>query len=517
MVKGVSDELAAICRISELLCADFDLDRVLDVILQQAVELYDADAGSILMVDGDCLRICRAVNLSEEVIASAEIPLGSSIAGKVAATRKAVLINGKADEAEFPGVVERGEAISSSMCAPMMNRGDLLGVLTVRVRDDRVYDSSNLQFFQVLADHAAMAIATARFLQAERERFESSQRERERTEAVFAHMPDVMVAFGEDYVVHYNNVVAAQVFGGSESMVGEDIRLFFPAVSWKNVFEQMKDRNAVVYLEVQPVGSKGESTWRGAISSWKDSTSGRLYVMIMHDATERLRVERMKTEFMSAVSHELKTPLTSVIGFLELLQEKQLAPERQQKCLSICRDEAQRLLRLIEEVLLVSKLEHGSFHINKSTHYLDELVERLVNSVAERYPSYKFSFTKPKRNVLVEYDEVLVGQVITNLLTNAVKYTPAGKGRIKVRLERQKEQVVVSVTDNGIGIPKDKIPYIFEKFYRVDNSLTRQQGGVGLGLANARHIVESHGGTVWADSVEGKGSKFSFTLPCRSK
>lgn len=508
-------QLSSLYRISDMLCTSFELDGVLDKILKEAVTITCADAGSILLLDDGFLRIRKALKLSPEVIANTRIAVGSGIAGKVVETGEAVLINGKAERVVYGEVVERDVPIASSMCAPMISGGRVLGVLTVRLDEQMLYNEDHLEFFKALANHAATAIRIASLYSVEHERLEMVRNERERMKAIFEHLPDVVVAFNADYVIYYANDVAVRVFGEDCDMVGDDVRMHFPAISWSHVNKELKSRG-FVNLEAQPIHNRGDAVWHGLLKHWNDESLGDSCVMLLHNVTERLRVERMKTEFMSSVSHELKTPLTSIIGFLELLSEKELLPDRRKRCLDICRDEAQRLYRLIEDVLTVSKLESGNFSINMHSNMLDGLISQAVSSMAECYPSYQFTFSSYAENIVCEYDEVLIDRVISNLLSNAVKYTPGEHGRIDTKIERGELGVVVSVQDNGIGIPREKIPYIFEKFYRVDNSLTRQRGGVGLGLANARYIVEKHGGALWVESVEGKGSKFSFTLPNRA-
>ncbi|MBQ7567622.1 hypothetical protein IJT17_02330, partial [bacterium] len=310
------------------------------------------------------------------------------------------------------------------------------------------------------------------------------------------------------------NELAQRALCGNGAMVGEDLRMFFPSSPWPYIRQVLGDNGGFYEFELQPVMSNVETVWRGNITSWTAS-EGEVYVLVLHDVTERVRVERMKTEFMSSVSHELKTPLTSIIGFQELLMERELSRDRQMRCLTICHDESKRLLHLIEDILMVARLENGSFHLHKSHNSLDDLLTKAVSNYAERYPSYTFSLVIGDENVALDYDEVLMNQVVDNLLSNAVKYTPAG-GHVTVRQKLNDKHVVVSVTDDGIGIAREYIPFVFEKFYRVYNSLTRHTGGVGLGLANARHILEEHGGSIWLESQEGKGTTFFFSLPIQA-
>ena len=239
-----------------------------------------------------------------------------------------------------------------------------------------------------------------------------------------------------------------------------------------------------------------------------------LHKLVMGNVTERLQMERRETDFISAVVHELKTPLTSIMGFLELLQEKELTRERQRYFLSICQDESKRLLYLIDNILTSAKLDNA-FQICKNRHDLCALLKKCVGAFEEIYTGYEFALLLAENECFLEYDEVLLRQVVDNLLTNAVKFTPGG-GRIQI-CESVKEQcVIVSVADNGVGIDAQQLPFIFDKFYRADNSLTCSVSGVGLGLSNSRRIIEEHGGTIWAESKENEGAVFFFSLPLPS-
>ncbi len=509
-----AEQLNVLYRISNVLSSGMDLDKILENILNETVDLFAADAGSVMLLENGSLRICKAAKLSDDIVKNTRIPLGHGIAGTVASTGESVLLNGKVDSSQFSDVVERVESISSSMCSAMSYNGKVVGVLTIR-RADTTFTEEQFEFFKSVAAQAAVALEMADLYRHEHERLERTNAEKRHMLSIFSHMADGVLVFDDSFEISFANELAQRMLHAWGPLEGQDVRMFFPSVPWKFIVEGAKNNEVSKEIDLLPVLSHGEEQWRGLLTSWTDE-GVLVHVLVMHDVTERIRVERMKTEFLSSVSHELKTPLTSIIGFLELLMEREMKRERQMRCLSICRDESGRLLRLIEDVLMVAKLENGSFRVSKSHNMIDVLLSEAVSNFAERYPSYTFSYSGDCDKVGVDYDEVLINQVVTNLLSNAVKYTP-NEGRIAVRLMIRNGAVVVSVTDNGVGIPQEKLPFIFEKFYRVDNSLTRQTGGVGLGLANSRHIVEAHGGSIWAESEEGKGSTFFFALPYELK
>ena len=509
--KQIKSQLSALYSITNMLCSSFDVDEVLEQILERAVELFNADAGSVLLLDGEFLTIRKALKLSDEIVRNTRIRLGHGIVGHVAQSGEAMLLNGRVDDARFSDLVKRTETISSSMCAPMVYSGHTIGVVTVRRGGSSEFTEDQLEFFKALASQAAVAIEIAKLYSAERIRSEKLSAETSHMQAILSHMADAVLVFKGDFEVTFANDLAQKALCGDVNAVGEDVRMFFPAQPWKHICDEARANNGFSEFVLTPVMAKFDTTWRGYLTRW-DKGDEEVYVLVMHDVTERERVERMKTEFMSSVSHELKTPLTSIIGFHELMIDREMNRDRQLRCLTICHDEAKRLLRLIEDILMVAKLENGTFRVNKNRNVLDTLLAQAVSNYAERFPSYIFSLSLERENVVLEFDDVLINQVLENLLSNAVKYTP-NDGHISVRMELKEGIVIVSVADNGMGIAHDHLPFLFEKFYRVDNSMTRHTGGVGLGLANTRHILEEHGGAIWVESQEGVGSTFYFSLP----
>ncbi len=241
---------------------------------------------------------------------------------------------------------------------------------------------------------------------------------------------------------------------------------------------------------------------------------GRLFVF--RDVTHERQVDRMKTDFISLVSHELRTPLTSIKGFTDLILEGDAGEvrEEQREYLSIVKQNADRLVSLINELLDISRIESGRVQLQLAPVRMQEVVDLVVASLSPQIQqkSQALHVRVAPELLPVLGDRDRLTQVLTNLLSNAHKYTPAG-GSIRVEAKSQDNQVVVSVTDNGIGISPEDQKNLFTKFYRVDSSLTRQIGGTGLGLAIVKSIVELHGGAVSVESQPGQGSTFSFTMP----
>ncbi len=237
-------------------------------------------------------------------------------------------------------------------------------------------------------------------------------------------------------------------------------------------------------------------------------------IVVLHDVTEQEKLDRERREFVSNVSHELRTPLTTMRSYLEALSDGAIKDdELGPRFLDVTRNETERMIRLVNDLLDLSRMDSRNFTINPGwvnfISFLNQIIDRF-EMTKERYVYFKRLL--PKEAVYVEIDEDKLTQVIDNIISNALKYSPEG-GTITFRVKLLDDHIEVSISDQGIGIPKDNLNKVFERFYRVDRARTRQLGGTGLGLAIAKEIIGVHGGDIWAKSQEGKGTTIIFTLP----
>ena len=237
----------------------------------------------------------------------------------------------------------------------------------------------------------------------------------------------------------------------------------------------------------------------------------------IQDLTELRRLEMIRQDFISNISHELRTPIASVKALAETLNEGAVEdPSVAKDFLSRINAEADKLAQMVQELGELSRIESGEAPLQIRSINIAEAIGHAVDRLraqADR-AELKLDIDSPPTLPEVLADEARVEQVLVNLIHNAIKFTPSG-GRISISAKAKDNDIVVSVADTGIGIPPDDLPRIFERFYKADKS--RTGGGTGLGLAIAKHIVEAHDGRIWAESVEGKGSNFNFTLPLTSK
>ena len=240
-------------------------------------------------------------------------------------------------------------------------------------------------------------------------------------------------------------------------------------------------------------------------------------VAVLHDTTEQEKEERERRLFVSNVSHELRTPLTSVKSYLEALDEGALSEPVAPDFIKVSLDETNRMMRMVTDLLHLSRIDNETSHLDVELINFTAFITFILNRfdkmrIQDEEKKYELVRDYPINSVWIEIDTDKMTQVIDNILNNAIKYSPDG-GKITVNMKTTDDQMILSISDQGLGIPKEDLPKIFDRFYRVDKARSRAQGGTGLGLAIAKEIIKQHKGFIWAKSEYGKGSTFTIVLP----
>ena len=240
-------------------------------------------------------------------------------------------------------------------------------------------------------------------------------------------------------------------------------------------------------------------------------------VAVLHDTTEQEKEERERRLFVSNVSHELRTPLTSVKSYLEALDEGALSEPVAPDFIKVSLDETNRMMRMVTDLLHLSRIDNATSHLDVELINFTAFITFILNRFdqirgQDEEKKYELVRDYPITSVWIEIDTDKMTQVIDNIINNAIKYSPDG-GKITVTMKTTDDQMILSISDQGLGIPKQDLPRIFDRFYRVDRARSRAQGGTGLGLAIAKEIIKQHDGFIWAKSEYGKGSTFTIVLP----
>lgn len=351
---------------------------------------------------------------------------------------------------------------------------------------------------------------------------ESSDSERRRLDSVLSHMSDGVLATDRRGNVTIVNNMALQLLEveHDDELIGKSIINVLDIRHDYTVRQLVNSEQKEMILDMSNSGSNLIlNAYFSPIQRESGFVSG--LVCVLRDVTSQQKEEQERKEFVSNVSHELRTPLTSVKSYVEALsdgawQDKEIAPQ----FLKVVQDETERMIRMINDLLSLSRMDAGTTKLNLEYVNINELFNYILNRFdmiikkeedpkKKKYTIERF-FTK--KDLWVEIDTDKFTQVIDNIMNNAIKYSPDG-GVITARLLETHNHVIMSISDQGLGIPRKDLSHIFDRFFRVDKARSRKQGGTGLGLAISKEVVNMLGGQIWVDSVEGKGSTFYISLP----
>lgn len=348
---------------------------------------------------------------------------------------------------------------------------------------------------------------------------EESDSERRRLDSVLSHMSDGVIATDRHGNVTIVNQMALNFLNTTEeAIVNKPIA---EVLGLDELSQDLISSQKEIVVTVN-AGTRDEMILHASFSLIKRVTgfvSGS--VCVLHDVTEQQKNENMQKQFVSNVSHELRTPLTSLSAYIDTLNQGAWKdPEIAPQFLKVTQEETQRMIRMINDLLSLSRMDRGTSKMELELVNLNDFVAHILNRFdmivknSENKGEKKYTIKRElgKQAIWVEIDTDKMMQVIDNIMNNAIKYSPDG-GVITVRLTENQNKVILSISDQGLGIPRKDLGKIFDRFYRVDKARSRAQGGTGLGLAIAKEIVEAHHGRIWADSSEGNGSTFYISLP----
>ena len=402
--------------------------------------------------------------------------------------------------------VLRQLGMESAMCVPLTAAGRTFGALMLVSGDpERLFDEEDLDFAKHLGRRAAVAVDNARL-------YRESER-RARAALVVQHVADGVLLVNNEGLIRLWNPAAEHITGvpAAEALGRPAAELFADWASIAGLVERAEHRPVTLAASVN-----GRELWLSLTAVGFENGS----VYAFRDLTEERAVETLKSDFVSTISHELRTPLAAIYGAaLTLRREDVLIGEPQRAgLLEVIASESDRLARIVNDVLWVSRLESEGLHTRIESCDAVELARSVVDA-ARQYipPSIRLELAAPKKTLpLAAADPDKVRQVLTNLVENAVKYSPDG-GRVTVKIAVAGQRMRFSVKDEGLGVPPAEHRRIFEKFYRLDPDLTRGVGGTGLGLYISRELLERMGGEIWVESSGSRGSTFVAELPLISE
>jgi len=354
-----------------------------------------------------------------------------------------------------------------------------------------------------------------------RQRIEQMSRQQNEMKAVFSSMTEGVIAFDmEEHVLDMNQAAAGILKCDLDTARGRNIQeVVRNTALHKFVRDTLLAQDTIE--EDIPTTPDGEGLLNGHGTILRNESGHQIgALVVLNDVTRLRRLENIRRDFVSNVSHEIKTPITAIKGFVETLRDGTVEnAEDTARFLGIIEKHVDRLEAIIEDLLNLSKIEQESEQdgISLVESRMCDILQNALQvchvAIADKKIEFETSCTD---SIKANVDPTLLEQAIVNLLDNAVKYS-ADEGTIRLQVSEEKEFVIIAVQDHGCGISKKHLPRLFERFYRVDKARSRQMGGTGLGLAIVKHIAQAHGGDISVESAPGKGSTFSIQLPAKSE
>jgi signal transduction histidine kinase/GAF domain-containing protein len=520
-----------LAEIDERLEEMLGLHELLSLLLRRALESTGAESGAVALVDheaGDLvLQVYEGYPESQAGpggLARQRLSWEAGLAGRAARLGRALLVR---DVTLHPDLPPAGAGARAELAAPIIVEGRAEAVIILDSPRSNAFGEEELAFIRALCDRAAHPLGRAVHYQ---EALESANY----LGQVFTSLPTGLALLDANGKVLRANPAWSALWGlnGQTGRAPFHVSLDLVEILLPRLQEPLRLTEFCTGGQRSP-GETQRLTVRLANPTQelqvlsvptRDSQrqiTGRLWAVT--DVTREGEAERLKTEFVSIVSHELRTPLTSILGYTELLLNREFSPDERTQFINTVYVEAGRLSQLVEDLLNFSRLEAGKVKLSPWITSLFTIVHELTTQLNTQLKRHRLLLAMAPQLPPVYIDRDKVKQVIFNLLTNAIKYSPNG-GEIRLEIREAAEAdlprdhprgrwVLVGVSDQGIGIGPEDLARIWERFYRVDNTNTRRIGGTGLGLSITKALVELHGGRIWARSQLGKGSQFVFTLP----
>lgn len=489
-------ELETLARVGRTVTALLDLDEVLTTVVDAALRLTKAEEGSLLLLDEKTgeLHMVASKNIDEEYARAFRLKVNDSLAGQVISAGKPILLDEKTLHK-----ITTAYLVHSLIYVPLLVRGRPIGVLGVNNRSQgRDLLEQDLLVLNAMADYAAIAIDNARL-------FAATEAERSKLEALLTQTEDGVLVVNEDNEILMVNGKAREALGGEAVTPGA------PAE------ESIKLERMLGLLTTSgnlPRRDEIETNDGRVFNAQRTVISGVGQMIVMQDITRLKELDRIKSEFVTTVSHDLRSPLTAILGYVELIERAGAINERQSEYVRRIKQSVDRIGNLVNDLLDLGRIEAG-LDVSKEDVSIDILLRTAVEGIrgAAETKGLSLHYTVADGLPLATGDPIRLRQAFVNLLENAVKYTPAG-GAVEAEASVDGEQILVRIRDNGPGIPLADQPYLFDKFYRGSN-VTADQQGSGLGLSIVKSIVDNHEGRIWVDSTINSGTMFTIVLPAR--
>jgi PAS domain S-box-containing protein len=513
MIEHLLRQRDYLLDISRALTSQLSLREVLSRILRSATEMLGGQAGLIALAEGETFTVRASYGIQAALLhlfapLLTDIPRGDPDSFVIPELNRKMQLVAQA----------AGMGLHQVIALPMAIAAELVGVIYIFRAYGGSFTRNDVSLLESFADQAAIAVQNARL-------FEQITREKQRLDAILRYSADGILILKPDHTISSINLALSRMTGWpveeSQGAPHDQVIRWARREPGPDLNEAVAngwplDEQNVLYVEGDLRHLDGTAISVGVTYAPIFDEGGRLITIIanVRDITKFRQAEEAKTTFISVVSHELKTPVSIIKGYAGTLNrpDADWKPDVVREGLTVIEEEADRLAALIENLLDAMRLQTGTLTLHLGEVEMDRLARQLAERFGMQTGRHQIVVSFPPDFPSIQGDEQRLEQALSNLIGNAIKYSPDG-GEIRIGGEALANAVRISISDQGIGIPNDQQEMIFDRFYRVDNALSRATQGAGLGLYIVRSIVEAHGGRIMVESEPSKGTTFSFALP----
>lgn len=496
------EDFELLLQANRILSSKLDVNEVLQAVMELATKVVKAEASSLLLLDEKTneLYFDVALGTASASVKQVRLKVGEGIAGWVAKERQPLIINDVTKDYRFTGKVDKATSFKtrSILAVPLLAKGRLIGVVEAINKElNQSFSSSDQEAFEVFAGQAAVAIENARL-------FTAVISEKEKLVTVFSKMSDGVMLLDKTGVVIIVNDTCARFLGfTADEMIGKKFGpTLFPD------FEKVPSLSDLKSAQFDLVRRKGKDFFLSMVVNPVQEG----FLLVLSDTTESKREDRLKQNFLSLISHKLKTPLTVILGYAPALEagSENLSAFQKKGIKAICQ-QGEQLVSLVDKLLHFTLVESDNLKPKVEPRKMWPLVKEAADVFQPPIQIDRSIETLPD----VFVDGNLMINVLKNIFENAYKFNDKETKSIDVKGKKSGKKVELSISDNGVGIPPEEMDKIFQKFYQIENSFTGQIPGAGLGLALCKRAVEAMGGSIAVESQLGQGSTFKIVLPCK--
>ncbi len=498
VIRQRNKELNVLPEIGRELSAILDINELADVVLRRAVEALGAMVGHVIILNRKS-PLHKEYHLSTTAGSDDDfqLPPLNEFLDQIRDTRQGLILDDTSKDPRWQ--VLPNNPTRSVIMIPMFGRLDLIGLLILTHEQTGYFNLEHQLLFQAIASQAAIAVENAQL-------YEILLHEQQRSAAVLQGAADAILMFDADGCLSLLNPAAERLFTDYEAKIGLPL---VRGCGYDGLIEHLEETFTSGKSKTEEITWPDERVFTALFTPIEEGGC----VVLLHDVSHFKTLERVKNEFISTASHDLRNPIATILGFSQLLPQAGPLNERQEEFAHYIHSAAKRMHELVQNLLDLAKMDMG-MELRQESVDVNALMTEIVDEFQPQAEAKEQSLQlkKAKGQPKIQGDALQLQQALRNLVGNAIKYTPAG-GSVDLSVKTDKAKASIYVKDTGHGIPADDLPFIFDRFYRVRNEAVKDIEGNGLGLAIVKSIIEKHGGRISVKSELGNGSCFSFTLP----